>query len=677
MRIEAISAENFMSFDVFDLSGFNPSLNVIVGPNGVGKTNLARALLLIRDVLDIGSNRNRQTWLQAYRQGSNTKRFQVSIEYALTDPWEKRVIQSFIKATLASAPDDILLISGLQPVPEERQETFQAWIENEITVEKLESLFSGEIVVERLQESTGQWEVSLLFEHQKDKYEWILEGSRKQPGLFKGDASARRVETQKPYAFISRYLGEDDATSFSEPFDLEHMLPEEGLGLSQFEVNYDGGGLRPKAVLDFVELMGMDTGDTGRRFNLMQVLARIWNMGLNMTENIRGEPQLEYTLEDLTKPLTSRDLSDGVEIPLYLFRLKNGDVLQRQTFRKIESTYLKLTGNNIEVTISNIPTEIGEAGTSGIRIEPVISTDTGDIPIELSGAGAWESLVVSIFLCHPQDTVLLLDEPALNLHPSAQRKLCPLLRNKQGQSFVITHSPYLLPIESEQDLHAIIRLYREKNSTHWARLLNNEQSTLTQQEASGLLKELRASADFGAMLFSNGVIMTEGETELGALALWFAESEIAKEHGSPVDLNLALLDVGGQNNFRKYVGFAKAYNIPWAIVCDGPALREGWILEELGTNRELPVKDKDFQEVKQRAEESGVYTLADGYDDEFEDFPTVQQHMEEAKRRYGRSKVRAGRYIAQQTRCPSDVEALYQKLLYRFRLIQEGGAIVA
>lgn len=51
MKITAIELRNFLSFDELHLPDLDPQLCVLVGPNGVGKTNLLWSVEMVRDAL--------------------------------------------------------------------------------------------------------------------------------------------------------------------------------------------------------------------------------------------------------------------------------------------------------------------------------------------------------------------------------------------------------------------------------------------------------------------------------------------------------------------------------------------------------------------------------------------------------------------------------------------------
>ena len=52
MRIDGIYIKNFLSFEALAWTNIDPDLNIIVGPNGSGKTNFIHALRAVKDVID-------------------------------------------------------------------------------------------------------------------------------------------------------------------------------------------------------------------------------------------------------------------------------------------------------------------------------------------------------------------------------------------------------------------------------------------------------------------------------------------------------------------------------------------------------------------------------------------------------------------------------------------------
>jgi hypothetical protein len=59
-----------------------------------------------------------------------------------------------------------------------------------------------------------------------------------------------------------------------------------------------------------------------------------------------------------------------------------------------------------------------------------------EVPIEFAGAGAWEALVLASVLAEDAASVVVLDEPAVALHPSQQRQLGAHLLTTSAQFLV-------------------------------------------------------------------------------------------------------------------------------------------------------------------------------------------------------------------------------------------------
>jgi hypothetical protein len=91
--------------------------------------------------------------------------------------------------------------------------------------------------------------------------------------------------------------------------------------------------------------------------------------------------------------------------------------------------------------------------------------------------------------------------------------------------------------------------------------------------------DLQLSPEGWGLLFANAVILVEGETELGALALWFEKiSHETKTNGQKTKTNawsarnITIFSVGGDHGFEPWVRYLSYYRVPWAIVCDGTIL---------------------------------------------------------------------------------------------------------
>jgi len=80
------------------------------------------------------------------------------------------------------------------------------------------------------------------------------------------------------------------------------------------------------------------------------------------------------------------------------------------------------------------------------------------------GSGIFEVLSILAVVIGSEGKVVLLDEPALHLHPVYQKKLLKVFdelnKNGNNQIIIITHSPYLVDTEL---LSNTFRFYKDKN----------------------------------------------------------------------------------------------------------------------------------------------------------------------------------------------------------------------
>src|SRR5580692_1789772 len=102
MRVKTIKIKNFMSFKDFVWDGINPSLNILVGPNGSGKTNFFNAFRLIADVFNDRSSSEIVNGINGFAHLGNQKE-PISISMRVEfEGLEKEIILAFFRASLTS-----------------------------------------------------------------------------------------------------------------------------------------------------------------------------------------------------------------------------------------------------------------------------------------------------------------------------------------------------------------------------------------------------------------------------------------------------------------------------------------------------------------------------------------------------------------------------------------------
>jgi hypothetical protein len=230
-------------------------------------------------------------------------------------------------------------------------------------------------------------------------------------------------------------------------------------------------------------------------------------------------------------------------------------------------------------------------------------------------------------------------------------------------------------------LTGIVRFDTTNAVTRQRRFIANDEPVGTR-----LGKALGESADARALLFARGVVLVEGGTELGALPEWFGTSLTAERIGTPDALNMVIFSVDGDSSFATFTAFLHAFGVPWVIVCDGSVYRLGTgkrqIFEQVLS---AGIDDSDlrkavdqagaggsagFAELRDLGENSGIFTLAEGWDPSAESFEAylataAPGQLADAAKVVGKSKPRQGRHVASATECPDTIDALYGKLLRR------------
>lgn len=606
---------------------------MIVGPNGSGKTNFIRAIRMLVDSLDPGWNK-RDHWLSAAR--ANKEEFSVAINVCFDENWERDILASYFIAVICS--------------------------------------YQGSAIVGGQTHHLNQLG-RRLWEARKDGLEWFFSGSITvsysiQRG-WQRKYSIRRNQTTWDLDFESNFFGEYGIYPSRNITPLEKMI-DSNSNLKEF-LNGDGElpaidlwGLlfNDLANADCAIALGTLSHDDSneplrlffQRAHMKQnksggysvypalVFHLILSNAIIFSENVRALIKNEVKLSDLSNSL---NLSDGSNVAAHLFQLKNGDFIKRNSYLEIQKSFNALTELEFDVSIDYMSMASKKEDDESIFLLSSVKKNENWIPLEYAGAGISEAIILCTLALNESKKIVLLDEPGSNLHPLWQRTLLnTFLMSKKSQFFLITHSPYLIPAARMQ---SVIRFQQRNGATQACRILK-EPGT---HDDGKLWKEMGRSADARSLLFADKVILVEGETEKGALPVWW------QKQGWNLDGDaVAIYDVGADTNLMPWANILDTYQIPWVIINDGDALQDTKVFcKSLKFDSSM-----NFFEKKNQAEKMGVFTLNDNYDQTFESLDIIKQHMAEAKKIYGRSKVRVGRYIADKTDCPEEVSEIYRKI---------------
>lgn len=753
MRLMSLRVENLLTFSTFSLS-LDGESRVIVGPNAAGKSHIIRVIDLVLNALDsvsegVGSPRYRaagevlRSFAAARHHGDPPSRDTVvRLAVQLTTDAELSQFNAFFRAAVLHT-----LIQELSTGNNELRPALAEWVEQEITDERLTPLHSGVIVLRQAGMPQVPWEIGYEFSLDGHRVLWMLACPGFPRGIVRADSAAVRPATTSPESLAQVLLGipqtgtDRGQTPVPLPgFDLARMCPKPGAAVAEPVIHFGTGIVDQQypAFRQAIELLGLPVPEAGgqRTFPLGHVMSKLANDGVIVVgEQLRGlgtggTPPVQpgpYAWDALASPSRSRA---PWQLPLRLFDMKNGSPEERARFRAVQEVFTRLVpGRSVDVKFQAASAEsvnpgaiaAGQVALQGLArgtdevsqpypmafITVVIDrpADGGmhpdDLPIQMHGAGTWEALVIAEALADAAGRLVILDEPAVTLHPTWQRALRSLISTTPGQFLVITHAADLVPMDNADDL---ARLTRIENESGHSRAHSFEMASLAAYDITRITREFALSTDAVSLLFARAVVLLEGETELGALPAWFRRCSADIGCQPPGDLDLGFWSVGGDTNFRTYLAVLQSLAIPWALVCDGaafdvqtrktrshifdqvikagaeaPELRQ--FMNDLDTGERNRTMDPQmFADERDLAARSGIFTLALGWktadktaktpgDESFEAYlnAAAPGKLDQAKTEAGDSKVRRGRWLGTEVECPAEVVALYPQLLAALR----------
>jgi energy-coupling factor transporter ATP-binding protein EcfA2 len=655
--VRSIWVQDFLSFSESPALRLGPGLTVITGPNGAGKSNLARSLDVTRALLAPHDHPESER-LDLYREAGfeGATEFTIKLDMALDQPWEQDLVRTHVQA--------VYLTSGADQSPQAADllEDSLSWL----VADSLAPLMEGTLVVRYRAAAARPWAAYWEFCDEDSGATWhaVLIDDQGIDQLRPGDAL--KLEQASGGGRFADWLME------VKPQDASEMDFRVAMRLAKkqpvsFSVGSSQAGRIPGSVRELALALGFAPAD--RSFSFRQVMNLVLQRGIVLTDNRRLPLQRRFSLSELSGPV---DLRDGAAVGGEIFRLKNGDSAEKERFRRVQSTFRSLTGRGLDVRAR--PSADGEA----LIIEPTVTGQHAERLVELSGTGVQEALVLSTLLQGTPGRITVLDEPAVNLEPTVQRRLVSQVRGP-GQYLVITHSADLVPFDEPDDLKRIVRLAPGASGT---RIRQPDYGDPGSREQFRQL-QLMQPAEIRSLLFIQAAILCEGQTEPGALPRWWGNARTA---GLP-DLgaaNVSFLGVHGHNSYRAYIKFLDAYGIPWAIISDGPALRKGsklcQDLQQLNRWPDAPEpdEDQDFDQWRTHWERAGVFTLATRFGDdgtksgEFEELlrQVDPELFGRAMTETGGSKPRAGAYFAAaHPELPDTIRGLFQKIAEYLRLM--------
>lgn len=228
-----------------------------------------------------------------------------------------------------------------------------------------------------------------------------------------------------------------------------------------------------------------------------------------------------------------------------------------------------------------------------------------EIEIDTISSGEREivNFIFGLFLEELNDGIVIIDEPELHLHPNWQKKLIQILKeetgNKNIQILFVTHSSSFI---SYNILNNIYRIYKEDGFSKCIRI-----SDLLQDDDNGFRKNLSVinATNNEKIFFSNNVILVEGITD-EILFKKIYESEIGK-----IPDGLEFVGICGKKNLNNFKNILDKLQIRYFYIGDFDNIYD---FEELSYLFDIDVKKQKEDLKKKKNQTYAVLDLLDSID---------------------------------------------------------------
>jgi hypothetical protein len=249
--------------------------------------------------------------------------------------------------------------------------------------------------------------------------------------------------------------------------------------------------------------------------------------------------------------ISIRQSYDGLGTADLLLNLSTGNYADRRTYQFVRDCFSGLFQGWTVVPVRR------DQG----RAELVFNRGAHefDVPQGQVGTGVLEILTIITNLLGYRDTVFVIEEPELHLHPQAQRALQTLIleASSRNQVFVITHSPIFV---DAQRLEGLTRVHIHEDTSRLHAIPKDFPSRDRDR-----LKSSLGNPERRELLFARAVGLVEGDSEIAFLAALVARRALPLHA-----LGISLVSVEGEDDFKSHLRYLDALCIPAHCLRDKP-----------------------------------------------------------------------------------------------------------
>jgi predicted ATP-dependent endonuclease of OLD family len=596
-----------------EISDFK-DLNIFVGPNDSGKTNVIRTIIFIREFL-----KNPLKWrtdsLKPYlRNLDEGIPFEINIKVKLNNQ-ERRYAESFLLSSFANGSHLEIFNSSNNPekYPKVTNNVYREHYDNLLEKNRnaVAALLDKGIAITIKSSGVYGSKIKHFFRFYTSAGDLIV------------DDNEIRISEEETFTsgafFISGFLYGSAARSQAE---LSYKFDE--TTWSDYLERYDRTELKFE---DLFSLLGKEehrrcyvnfsfpsNNNPVRESKMQPYDADMWKFKslFSQSSQINSfsaffsaifSDSIVYLPEKATgnnrvplKNLGTSDLDVTISnISNILFKLKNSDQRgEAGRYAEIENFFKELTGRKFHVALSGKKTDeefsqgqhdidqdeqskqsaTGSISDSYNLKHVVYIVDNNDryVLSDFSSSGMLEALTVATAVSGFKDKIIILDEPGSAFHPYMQRRLSEKIRNlsagNESQYFMVTHSSFMFDITENT---MIWRAYKSNNESSlidvWKELpddVKNRKKFLSNM----------AEPKVKSILYSNGVILVEGIGEeflINSLDNYYSSKSGDKGVSGR---NWTVLPVGGKTAFPRFMQMLEALSIKYFCIADNDALME-------------------------------------------------------------------------------------------------------
>jgi putative ATP-dependent endonuclease of OLD family len=191
----------------------------------------------------------------------------------------------------------------------------------------------------------------------------------------------------------------------------------------------------------------------------------------------------------------------------------------------------------------------------------ILLNDGVETDLNLKGSGIQSVIIIALFKLYSElregNSLLLIEEPELFLHPHANRHMASILRGFCGgqsvQVIITTHSPQYLLDQKIANIALISKSGKETQVKQVKQVLDEVK----------LKRELTDSNL--ELFFSEKVVLVEGPSER---ILFPNIAHSINEHFDFDKKNISLVEADGKNNLDVFIDLCNSYGIKWIAIVD-------------------------------------------------------------------------------------------------------------